>query len=456
MQIRISGPAGDAITQDADFLRLAQYGGITAQAVSNADEIDLTISSAISRGALDRRLLARASTVLTTFQSGHGWTSSVGVGSPTFNLNDTSDFVLGSQCVSITCPNVNDAGYVSKTSGFSIDSTGKVPRLWVKATNLATLFSVVLYLGDTTFTNFWQWNVWQSGSTQMVLDGEWAIITLPWSAATVTGSPNRAAITGARVRYNNGPTTTGTVFVNGIDFVSTPSSAWPNGVVTFRFDDGWASQYTEARKKLDQYLYPATAYPIAEAVNNATAGVSGYSGIYQTIAQLQALEANNGWEVGNHAYRLVNHDAPLGTLDAATVEAEFSAMRAWSQANGFHGGGHFAWPQGVFNATSLSLARRYFSSLCTIYEKHQETLPCADRYRLRIRNVINTTTTGSIQTDIDNAFANGHWLILLFHKIVTSPAQATEYSIANFATVVDYVNTKTIPCRTVGDVLASL
>jgi hypothetical protein len=130
-------------------------------------------------------------------------------------------------------------------------------------------------------------------------------------------------------------------------------------------------------------------------------------------------------------------------------------MRAWSAANGFRGGEHFAWPLGILTTGGADLSRKYFSSGRTIYEKQQETLTPSDRFRLRIRNVTSTTTTASLQTDIDNAFANKEWLILMLHRIETPADVATKYTPTNFNTVIDYLNTKGIPVRTVGDVLNS-
>jgi hypothetical protein len=61
-----------------------------------------------------------------------------------------------------------------------------------------------------------------------------------------------------------------------------------------------------------------------------------------------------------------------------------------------------------------------------------------------------------LQTDIDNAFANKEWLILMFHRISTPADVTTKYTPTNFNTVIDYLNTKGIPVRTIGDVLSAL
>lgn len=438
---------------DGPIFRLSQGGSGNAVEVVGANNAPLwSVNKSgaefpSGRGALDRRLLRTASTPVTTWQAGHGWTSSVGAGVPVFTLNDTADFVLGSQALKIDTP-ISAAGYVSKTGMAAINTTGKVPRLWVKVENISTIVSLVLYLGDTTFTNFWQWNVWQSGSTQFALDGEWVVITLNWSDATVTGSPTRSTVTDARVRLNAGPSGAATAHINALEFVAQPS-AWPNGVVSLTFDDGWTTQFTQAKPKMDQYLYGGTAYPIIDQVGEGTH-------TYMTLAELQALETYSGWEMGVHAYTIANHNLTYAGMDPAIVEAEWVASKRYLQTNGLSGAFHMAWPLGAWDAPTLALAKKHFVSARGIYEKHQETLPVADRHRLRIRNVQNTTTTVSLQADIDSAFTNGEWLILMFHRLESPANAATQYTPANFATVIDYLATKTIPVRTVGDVMATL
>jgi hypothetical protein len=381
----------------------------------------------------------------TTFQAGHGWTSAINSGTPTFNLNDTTDFVMGTQAASISAP-ANAQGYIDKT-GLTLDTTGKVLKIWLKIENLSSIGSVGIYVAsDAGFANFWLFQIQPQDSTPWLLDGEWAALTFNWSDAQVTGAPNRAAITNLRIRLNAGAGGASVLHANGVGFM-TQSTAFPNGVVSLTFDDGWATQYTAAMPRMNLYGFPGTAYPIVELVGTSQ---------YMSLTQLKNLESFSGWEIGNHAYTLAHHDAPLGTLDAATMESEFSLMRTWSVANGFRGGGHFNWPQGIFTAAGAELARKYFVSARTIYEKQQETLSPSDRFRLRIRNVQSTTTTASLQTDIDNAFANKEWLILMFHRISTPADVTTKYTPTNFNTVIDYLNTKGIPVRTIGDVLSAL
>ena len=61
----------------------------------------------------------------------------------------------------------------------------------------------------------------------------------------------------------------------------------------------------------------------------------------------------------------------------------------------------------------------------------------------------------TITAAIDKAWTNGEWLILCFHGIHTG-SDSYWYDSTDYRTIVDYINAKTIPVRTVGNVLNTL
>ena len=96
--------------------------------------------------------------------------------------------------------------------------------------------------------------------------------------------------------------------------------------------------------------------------------------------------------------------------------------------------------------------KKYFRSARGIQEFAEQPV-APDLYRLKVFLVINTTTPAEIQTAVDNAIANNDWLILVFHKIVTTPTVSTEYSTANFTTVMSNLNASGAIVKTVSEVL---
>ncbi len=162
---------------------------------------------------------------------------------------------------------------------------------------------------------------------------------------------------------------------------------------------------------------------------------------------MRELEDLHGWEIGAH------HGTNLTTLTLAQAEAAIKAEKQWLVDIGFtRGVDHFAIPNGAFNHSLLDLLQRHFRTARTIAGT-AETFPPADWRRLRVMNVLNTTTTTTIANAVDDARINNYWLILVFHKIVTTPAVSTEYSIANFATLVDDIAADGIAVKTISQAI---
>lgn len=382
--------------------------------------------------------------LLTSFQAGHGWVSA---NTPLSVSDDTTDFTLGKQSIKVVTTTANDPASVQKT-GLSLDATGKTFRVWFKVDGLPNLSEVLLYAGDTSLANTFSWVLLDGlgvSAQQFTKDGEWISMTVSWGDATVAGSPNRAALQNVRLRVRaiNGQSVT--AHYNGVALVNEPT-AYPNGVVSITFDDSKASQYTQGQMYLDKYGYGGTYYTICDQVD--TAG-------YMTMAQLKAIANYTPSEIAAHAYTKANHDTTFPNLAPDVLDAELRNMRVWLQTNGFKGGDHIAYPQGAFTNTVLNTVNKYYGTGRTILSK-LETLRPAHPLRLRSLSVSNLTTVATVTSAIDRAYANKSWLILTFHDLVTSPVNGTEYSIANYQTIIDYLATKGIPVQPVGEVMQTV
>ncbi len=367
-------------------------------------------------------------TVIEVFDSGHGWTKQSGAGT---QADDTTDYIVGSQSLKLTTD--ADGAAVFTRSGVispAVDLSGDQLILRFKIDDVSVPIEFWFYASSDSFSSaFYTWKISDSGLTNWAVDGEWFVATLNFSDATVSGSPNRAAIDKLQWRIKDDSATALNANINYIGSFPEPSA----GVLTFAFDDGWGSQFDEAKKKLSTYGFPAIDYPISSLI-----GTSGY----MTVANLQELQNIHGWDIGIH------HETNLTTVGLATAEALIKKEKQWHVDNGLtRGSDHFAIPNGAFDADLLALFRRYFRTTRTI-GLTAETFPPADWGRLRVVNVINSTSTASIATAVDNARTNKYWLILLFHKIVETPSVSTEYSIANFGTVVDDIAIDGIAVKT--------
>lgn len=398
----------------------------------------------------------QASTILTTLQSGHGWSNNAGSTLTT----DTGDYVLGSQSVKITTGGSGAQANLSRTGMSAFDATGKAIRLRFKVTDTTNMAEIGCFLGSSSFANFYKWSIQVTGTSKFVQSGEWCTITLSFHDATSSGTPDRAALTDARLFVIDN--SAGQVAVNWQSFELIPdgSATWPNGVISITFDDTYASQWTLGKKTLDTYGYPATAYTIGDYVD-APGRLS--------LAQLTAMQDRCGWEIAAHASTGVNHSASYTGLTATALEQDIREQHGWLMSKGFRAADGMALPLGQFGQTldglsTLDIVRRHWGYARTTHSRTKETWPPADRFRLRAISSISTFSGGyapSLLTtattgDIDKCKAQKSWLILVFHDITAgAPTATTQIQSSDYDAIIAAISAAGIPVRTVADVLRS-
>lgn len=389
-------------------------------------------------------------TVISQLQAGHGYITNAGGSS---NLNDVGDFVLGSQSASITTNAAGAAKTLKRTAYVPTwDFTGKMPRVYVKLDNVTKVSGLDLYLGNNNLADYFKFTMNSTQAQKWTTEGDWVAFSMPWSGTHVstTGSPNRAAIQDVQLRaVDNNTGTAVTLHTNEIGMAAEATVDYPTGVASFTFDDGFDSQYVEAKPILDLYGFPGTAYLIIDKL-----GSPGY----MTLAQASTLQTASAWEIGYHSYDSAVHAADFTATPELDLRADIETGRQWLYDNGFEGHCQCAYPHGAFRdpaaiTDGLDVADDYFSGCRTIFERHREAFPASHNHKLRTLYVTNTDTVASIEDAIDAAVANKEWVILVFHKLVTSPTVSTEYGIAEFASIAAYVSASGIAVKTVGDVM---
>jgi peptidoglycan/xylan/chitin deacetylase (PgdA/CDA1 family) len=388
---------------------------------------------------------------------GHGWAA--GGSAASSNLNDTTTYARGTQSARVTSAGTGLVTSLRNTALTPMDLTGKRFECSVMVDDWTHVNALLIYLGDNNLANFRVLRLWDrsaaSGKTPGA-NGEWLTFTVDLASQTSTGgTPNLAAVTAAQLSIQDDNTGNPvTLHLNHIGHFP-GSSVYPNGVVSFAYDDSFLSQWTQAAPYLERYNFQGTFYTICDLV-----GADPY---YMTLAQLRAMQDVGGHEIGAHAYTAAAHNTVGGFtgLTAAALDAELRLLKNWLVGNGFQGRDHLAYPQGFFNASVETIVRRYFTSARSTLPMPVETWNPANLTRLRHGVGANTpTTVAAAKAVVDTAYANGSWLIITTHDLVTvapTPAGTTlvQWDIASYQQLVDYVATKGIPVRTVGDVLAT-
>jgi peptidoglycan/xylan/chitin deacetylase (PgdA/CDA1 family) len=378
------------------------------------------------------RLAGPVETVISNFQAGHGWVKETSSGTMT---DDTTDYVRGSQSLKLTGPSDGNTPRIKLTLGTPLDVTGKVFKIILKVDNPSALVNLQFGYSSDGFAANWVLVNFKTFASSLIPANEWFILTVTPSMVTETsGSTVLNAINAFRfyMRANNGVSTT--LWLGGLSYHSNPAEA----ACILTFDDGFVSQFTEARKKMDTYNYPGVAYIINEYID--------VNPNYMTSAQLRELQDFHGWDISGHASGSFDAYSDLG------LEAKLVSIKDYLLRNGYaKGAEHIAYPNGVHNPIIRRLTSKYFTTARTVTTA-PEVNPPSDYMRLKVFMVTNTTTTSAIATAVANALNNKELLILVFHKIVTSPSVETEYSVANFSTVIENIHTQGIKVRTLSDV----
>lgn len=455
----------------AEALLLPLVGGTVS------GELDITTRLKASGFALPltapstRKPAWRSASWQQLFQVGHGWTVGGGTGSASGNANDTSMFVKGTQCVSVTTAANGLQSQIRNTAMSAIDLTGKMLRLTFKLDDVTHLNHLSFYVGTGSFSNFFQW-VFHTHSTiagqqNWVQSGEWVTVTLSWSSVTTASGTYSLSTTKVP------STTTGftdmqlagyddaagavTYHLQAIEVIPDTTPTFPTGVISITFDDSYQSVYDLARPGMDTLGYRASSYTIVDYIGTASR---------LTLPELQTLNQFSGWEIAGHAYTNAAHATRYPNLTAQQVDDELRNLRAWLVTNGF-GGDTFAYPGGNFSTTTDgvpvdSLVSRYFSAARCIISDTYESFTAPMPFRLRALTGVNDGTglggtTVAALTGTGGALDQcvvGTWLILCFHNIVTTtPTDSTMCTQAGFNTVMSAINSRGIPVLPVGDVL---
>jgi len=382
-------------------------------------------------------------TMITTFQPGHGWTVANAFQS---NLDDGSDFVLGSQSAWFTQPSGGLPAWIER-SGLDLDLSGRIVRLWLRVEgDLGGLGDITFYAGDEGFANYYKWPVETSPSPpdEYLQAGEgWVVIDLGFADAVAVGTPRRESVEALRIRVDAPVGGDTTLHVNGVASYPEPAD-WPEGVVSLAFDDGWRDAYEHARPILDAFGFPGTAYVIRELIGQRQR---------LTLEQLHRLEDFSGWEVAGHSDRLAVHNARWTNISPEALADDIEHLQGWLRGEGFRGANHCAYPGGAFNDTVLQTTRRYWRAARTIIQSTTEVTTPPNPLKLRSWSMVDVASPRDLIERIDRARVGKQWCILTFHHVVASDTVNTDYAIQDFRSVVEHIHATGMPVRTVGDVL---
>ncbi|HEV3309190.1 MAG TPA: polysaccharide deacetylase family protein [Chloroflexota bacterium] len=403
------------------------------------------------------------SPVDSTLQPGHHWTATAPPGG-SVDLNYTGEGALGPNSIILQTGGGGTGANAYAAASLRVapvNLNGKMVRLWFKIVTATNFARLRLYVGSGSypFQNFGGQTIIGYDSvngptSEYAQPGEWVAMTV--SAASFIffgGTLDWTKAQDFRVRIEDSGAGPCTLLFGGMEFVNV-DPAYPNGLVSLTFDDGYLSHHDVARPTLEQYGFAGTCYPIFDVLSQPN---------YMTLPQLASLQNVNGWEIATHAYYVADHNAPQGfkSVGFNKTLGDLGRLRVWMNENGFRGVNNFAWPKGFYDSSLLVGISRAFSCARTTDPRTTETVPPSDPYRLRSIVCTNQTVAGpdtlnsSLEWYLRRVKQYGGWLILTFHDLVPqgTASTATQFGIGDFQSILQYISKSNIPVRTIGDVL---
>jgi len=236
------------------------------------------------------------------------------------------------------------------------------------------------------------------------------------------------------------------------------TNAAPAAKISFTFDDGLNSAYTQAAPTLAKYGLTGTDYVITGCVGMTTVGNTCRANpdtTYMTWAQVQALQNTYGWEIGSHT---VDHDclASNATIDpsdcqtnsltTAQIDTELSTSKTTLAGYGITAL-DFSPPYGDYNNNVIAQIAKYYQSMRNFANASGATnsWPGSDYYLQDYIVQETTTPPAVVESAIDKAIANNTWLVLTFHDIKTKPSKTPddyEYGTSELDQIAAYVKAK--------------
>ena len=225
--------------------------------------------------------------------------------------------------------------------------------------------------------------------------------------------------------------------------ISQPGPAfWQQPLLSFTFDDGWASAFTNGARLLDTYGFKGTFY-----LNPSSIDTPEHFGTSYQVKDL----AKRGHELASHGYEHFDFTTyPADKIDYQLGHAReyFAQILGQSKVD-------FATPYGNTDPQVEYFARQYYASLRTT-DSGINTRQNFNPYNLRVLYVGTQTPLSTLAENLQEAKDTHGWLVLVYHRVETGIQGDTAVSPANFQKQLEQVRKSGIAVKPVSAALAEV
>lgn len=215
--------------------------------------------------------------------------------------------------------------------------------------------------------------------------------------------------------------------------MTTQANAQNNAMVSFTFDDGFASTYENALPILSARNIPGVAYVTTNWIDSEMTGDNFPAMSWQDVLNLQN---QYGWEIGSHS---ISHPELVAT-PLEQVSQELVHSKQVLASRGLHATS-FASPYGSANDAVVAESLKTYSSHRGFTDRFDTRANKYNNSNTVIQSVEEGTSVSDVQSWVDQALALGHWLILVFHNVSENYDPNYQWTTTNsdLSQIADYV-----------------
>lgn len=222
------------------------------------------------------------------------------------------------------------------------------------------------------------------------------------------------------------------------DITKPGALAWDKPRLSFTFDDGWASAYTNGASLLNRYGYEGTFYLNPSTIDTAN---------FMSSDQVEEL-VKNGHEIASHGYE----HKDFTTLERSEINYQFEHASNYFKEIHNMQRVNFAAPFGGNDPQTMFYARKYYASLRGTTDG-VNTKQNVDPYNLRVLYVGGSVSIEKLSAAIADAKSKNGWLILVYHRVELPVKGETVLTPAQFQQQLDTIKNSDIAVETVADVI---
>ena len=339
----------------------------------------------------------------------------------------TTDKKVGTGSILTITPSNTDRTMVFKADMGPKDFSKSFFRIWVKCSHWDDTAGQIRM--HTDYENYFHFTTTDYYGVTDHTNNEWVELIIPRSAFKAEGTPSWSNINHIAFASWSADGVISSFLFNG--FTEHPDS--PKGSVSFCFDDGWESAYTNGARIMDEYGYVGTHYIIPDELGTPN---------HMTQEMVDDLH-DRGWAIGGH------NGSNLLNMTPEQAEAAVKSTHDYLAEHNYRGRQHYAYPNGGNNDAIRKIVQKYFATGRTINPLGGSTNYVSE-YRISAFSLYQGIERSMIWEAIDAAVANNEWVILNFHRI-GDMVDEIAWSEAEFRQVLDYVRDSGVRVTQIGD-----